>query len=75
MLVPVVAFVVLLCGLPESPRWLAARHKYDDASRYSQNFVAAVKRKLRCDGIQHEMDSSLRQKNGVLSELFTPELE
>ena len=71
MLVPVVAFMILLCGLPESPRWLAARHKYDDALRILTKFCGRSEAELEMQGIKNETVD--KQEVAVaLPEFFTP---
>ena len=75
MLVPVVAFVVMLCIMPESPRWLAAQKNYDKAIAVLTKFCGPTEAQIEMDGIQHEMKSSLKQKNVSLSELFSPRVK
>ena len=40
MVVPAVVFVLLLPTVPETPRWLAADGRWDDAERHSKRLCA-----------------------------------
>jgi len=70
MMVPVVVFVLLLLKVPQDPRWLAARQRFDEA------FQTLV----RIDGVKHarkeleEIKASLSEETGTLGELFQPEM-
>ena len=65
----------MLCIMPESPRWLAAQKNYDKAIAVLTKFCGHTEAKIEMDGIQHEMESSLKQKNVSISELFSPRVK
>jgi len=67
-LLPVIAFVILLMLLPQSPRWLAGRGRYDEA-------LAVLSKVDGAQFAQHEMGKireSLNADTGKFSELFAP---
>ena len=65
---PVVVFLVLLALLPQSPRWLAGRGRYDEALAVLARVDGAEFAKAEMEQIK----TSLAQETGKLSELFAP---
>ena len=67
-ILPVAVFIVLLALIPQSPRWLAGRGRYDEA-------LAVLTRVDGARSAQEEMaqiQSSLKEEEGCWSELFSP---
>jgi SP family arabinose:H+ symporter-like MFS transporter len=67
---PVIVFVILLCFLPQSPRWLAGRGRFDEA-------LAVLARVDGAAFAKHEMEKireSLNEEEGTLAELFSPKM-
>ena len=65
---PVVVFLVLLALLPQSPRWLAGRGRYDEA-------LSVLTRVDGAEFAKNEMEqikASLAEETGSISELFAP---
>jgi MFS transporter, SP family, arabinose:H+ symporter len=65
---PVIVFALLLLRVPQGPRWMAARGRFDEA------FQSLA----RIDGLEHarqemeEIRASLAGESGTLGELFEP---
>lgn len=67
-ILPVVVFLVLLAMLPQSPRWLAGRGRYDEA-------LAVLTRADGPDFAREEMkhiQAALQEETGSFAELFAP---
>lgn len=67
---PVAVFVVLLFFLPQSPRWLAGRGRYDEALAVLSKVDGPEFAKAEMEQIR----SSLQEEEGTLAELFSPKL-
>ncbi|HPO16294.1 MAG TPA: sugar porter family MFS transporter [Candidatus Hydrogenedentes bacterium] len=67
-LLPVIVFVILLAMLPQSPRWLAQRGRYEEA-------LAVLTKVDSPEFAKEEMiqiKSSLKEEKGSFAELFSP---
>lgn len=67
-ILPVIVFVALLLFLPQSPRWLAGRGRFDEA-------LAVLTRVDGAAFAEQEMATireSLQEEEGTLAELFSP---
>ena len=69
-MVPAALFVVLLLGVPESPRWLAKENR--DAAAY--HILARVGGRESAGRQLAEIKDALAQEEGTLAELFRPGL-
>ena len=67
-LVPIVLFIILLGGVPESPRWLAGEGREAEARRVLVRIMGPVEAEREMAGIT----ASLGEKNGGFAELFRP---
>lgn len=67
---PAFLFFVLLFLVPESPRWLIKRKRYDEALQTLEK----VNGKEKAKEIADEIQSALSQENGTVAELFSPGL-
>ncbi len=69
--IPAVLFFALLLIVPESPRWLVKKGKYDDALDTLEKVNGTVEGK----NVLEEIKASLRQEVGTLSDLFSKRLK
>ena len=67
-LLPVVVFIVLLMTIPQSPRWLAGRGRYDEALAVLVRVDGEANAREEMEQIQ----ASLKEELGTFSELFAP---
>lgn len=69
-IIPALLFLLLLIGVPESPRWLIQQEREDEGKYILQRISgsATAKRELA------EITESLKQKKGTVRELFQPGL-
>ena len=67
-LVPILAFGVLLTLIPRSPRWLAQQNRYQEARRV----LARINGREKAEGLLQEIQESLAEETGTLSELLKP---
>jgi sugar porter (SP) family MFS transporter len=65
---PVLCWLVCLTGLPESPRWLAARGRDEEA----RSLLARSEGPAQSEAALHEIKRSLAEETGGLAELFQP---
>lgn len=68
--IPALLFLVLLFIVPESPRWLVKRKRYDEAF----DTLEKVNGKQEGTVILEEIKKSLNQESGTLSDIFTSRL-
>lgn len=68
--IPAFLFLVLLFFVPESPRWLVKRKRYDEAFKTLEK----VNGKEEGTNVLNEIKQSLNQESGKLSDLFTKRL-
>jgi SP family arabinose:H+ symporter-like MFS transporter len=69
--IPAVLFLVLLFIVPESPRWLVKKGKYDEAL----DTLEKVNGKEEGNNVLNEIKQSLNQEVGTLSDLFSRRLK
>lgn len=69
--IPAVLFLVLLFIVPESPRWLVKKGKYDDALDTLEKVNGTEEGK----NVLNEIKESLGQEGGTLSNLFNRRLK
>jgi SP family arabinose:H+ symporter-like MFS transporter len=65
---PAFLFLVLLFLVPESPRWLIKRKRYDEAL----DTLEKVNGKAKAREIADEIKLALTQETGTIAELFSP---
>lgn len=65
---PALAFLLLACFVPESPRWLMKRHREAEAL----DVLARVNGPERAQEVQAEIRASLEHEEGGLRELLQP---
>lgn len=70
-LIPSVVFFVLLIKTPESPRWLAAQGRWDDAG----DILIKMNGPGNAEKEMKDIASSLREVKGRFSDLLTPALK
>ena len=68
--IPAFLFLVLLFLVPESPRWLIKRKRYDEAF----DTLEKVNGKARALEVVNEIKGALAQETGTIAELFSPGL-
>jgi len=68
--IPALLFFALLFLVPESPRWLIKRKRYDEA----QDTLDRVNGTAKGKQVFEEIKSTLHQESGSLQELFAPGL-
>lgn len=68
--IPAALFLVLLLFVPESPRWLIKRKRFDEA----MDTLRRVNGKVKAGEILEEIKATLREESGTLKELFAPGL-
>ena len=68
--IPAFLFLILLFFVPESPRWLVKRKKYDEAF----DTLEKVNGKEEGTNVLNDIKQSLNQEAGKLSDLFTKRL-
>jgi len=69
-LLPIAVFVTLLSFLPQSPRWLARRGRYDEAL----SVLARVDGADFARGEMVKIRADLQEEKGTLKELFSPKM-
>ncbi len=67
-IVPIALFVVLLCFVPKSPRWLAERGHTEEALAVLTKINGQRQARIEID----EIEASLSEETGNWSELFQP---
>ena len=67
-LVPILAFGVLLTLIPRTPRWLAQQNRTREARRV----LARINGREEAEGLLREIQESLAEETGTLSELLKP---
>lgn len=68
--IPALLFFILLFLVPESPRWLIKRKRYDEA----QDTLNRVNGTDKAKEIFDEIKSTLHEESGTIKELFAPGL-
>ena len=66
--VPVLAFVLGLILVPESPRWLAAVGRVKEAL----GVLTRINGQIEADKVLHEIEDELKEESGGFSELRLP---
>lgn len=66
-LIPAFLFLILLFLVPESPRWLIKRGRYDEAF----DTLEKVNGKARAFEVANEIKAALSQETGTIAELFS----
>lgn len=66
-ILPALLFLVLLFLVPESPRWLTKRKRYDEA----MDTLEKVNGKESAAGIMTEIQTALAHETGTIGELFS----
>lgn len=69
-MIPAALFMLLLCVVPESPRWLVKAGKTQKAAAVFSRIVGAAAAKLQIEAIQE----ALNKEDGSIRELFRPGL-
>jgi MFS transporter, SP family, arabinose:H+ symporter len=69
-LIPAFLFLVLLFLVPESPRWLIKKKRFDEAL----DILEKVNGKERAREVANEIQGALAQETGTIAELFSPGL-
>ena len=69
-IIPALLFFALLFLVPESPRWLIKRKRYDEA----QDTLDRVNGRAKGKQVFEEIKSTLHQESGTIQELFAPGL-
>lgn len=70
--IAILIFVIFLFGLPNSPRWLAEKGRYDDALKVLERISGRENAQAELDQIKQEIEESESGKAGSFSELFAP---
>ena len=68
VIVPVTAFSILLVRLPASPRWLAEKHRFEEA----RTVLTQIAGEEEAENELKEMRANLHAETGSLRELFQP---
>jgi SP family arabinose:H+ symporter-like MFS transporter len=72
MILPVVVFAVLLSRMPETPRWLSERRRFEEARRILFRINGAQEGQSEFDGINAEIEKEADTPRVRLAELFVP---
>lgn len=71
-MVPIIIFVIFLCVVPETPRWLAERHRFDEASAVLIKLHGAGDAQKEISEIKDEIEHEQHAPKVSFSELFAP---
>ena len=72
MLLPVGVFAVLLWKMPETPRWLSQRNRFDEAIQILVKINGAHEGQNEFNGIREEIEKETHTPKISLTELFVP---
>jgi len=72
MLVPVLGFGLLLWKMPETPRWLAQRNRFDEALQILVKTNGVREGQNEFDGIIGEIKKEAHAPRASLADLFAP---
>jgi MFS family permease len=72
MLVPVVVFALLLSKMPETPRWLSQRNRFDEAMQILVKINGIREGQNELNGIREEIEKEARTPGVSLADLFAP---
>lgn len=72
MLVPVVVFALLLWKMPETPRWLSQRNRFDEAMQILVKINGLCEAQNELNGIREEIEKEAHTPKISLAELFVP---
>jgi SP family arabinose:H+ symporter-like MFS transporter len=72
MLVPVVVFAFFVWRMPETPRWLFQRHRFDEAKQILFKINGTQEGQNEFNGIKEEIEKEARTPRVSLTELFAP---
>ncbi|RKY06359.1 MAG: hypothetical protein DRP56_07565, partial [Planctomycetota bacterium] len=70
--VPIIIFVAFLCTVPETPRWLAEHHRFDQARTVLERLHGQSEAVNEMDEIKFEIDREKHAPGISIRELFAP---
>lgn len=74
-LVPIIMFVIFLCLVPETPRWLAERRRVEEASAVLTRLHGAAEARREIAEINDEIEHEKHTPKVSISELFGPAIK